>query len=205
MPYYEKYHILFIHIPKTGGTSLEETLQENSRQSLFSKTCYNDLLPVPYKNSSLQHQSLRTLKRYKKLLPFSFDDKLRIISIVRNPYTRIVSALLWNKLISKQSSKDDVYIALNLFTTKIGFDNHNLKQIDFISDENGNLDKNVIVLKQETLNDDCENLLGLQIKSNSHKQFNSLYIENFLNSSSINLINRIYKEDFIQLGYSMII
>ena len=44
MPYYKDIHTLFIHIPKTGGSSLEKYLQIKSTQTLFSGPT-NDIIP----------------------------------------------------------------------------------------------------------------------------------------------------------------
>ena len=36
MPYYSNINVLFIHIPKTGGTVIEEAIQKKTKQTLYS-------------------------------------------------------------------------------------------------------------------------------------------------------------------------
>jgi hypothetical protein len=45
MPYYKEIHTLFIHIPKTGGTSLEEYLRTKYTESIFSHVPDDNFLP----------------------------------------------------------------------------------------------------------------------------------------------------------------
>ena len=67
MPYYKESNILFIHIPKTGGTVIETQLKKKFKQTLYGDET-NDILPHPYNNTSLQHQYYTTLYKYRNLL-----------------------------------------------------------------------------------------------------------------------------------------
>ena len=55
MPYYKECNLLFIHIPKTGGTCIDTQICKSRKRTLYT-IFRNDLLPEPYKNISLQHQ-----------------------------------------------------------------------------------------------------------------------------------------------------
>ena len=56
----------------------------------------NKILPTKeLQNISLQHQTYNTLFNYKELLNIDFNDNLKIISVVRNPYNRLISDLFW--------------------------------------------------------------------------------------------------------------
>ena len=99
MPYYKDINLLFVHIPKTGGTSLENFLQNKYKQTLLSSFT-NDILPDPeYRKISLQHQTYNTIFKYRDILDINFES-IKIISIVRNPYDRIISYLLFLGLIN---------------------------------------------------------------------------------------------------------
>jgi hypothetical protein len=70
MPYYKNNHIniLFIHIPKTGGTSVEKYLSTKYNIVLDGKALYTNYPNNIYKNinSSLQHVSYNTILKYKQ-------------------------------------------------------------------------------------------------------------------------------------------
>ena len=202
MPYYKKSNILFIHIPKTGGTVIENQLKKKFEQTLYSgKT--NNLLPKPYNNISLQHQYYTTLYKYRNLLNINFKN-IKIFTIVRNPYDRIISDLFWYRLIRKDFTAEQVYkIIKNDYIGK-NFDNHNRPQYKFITDKNFKLFKNVKLFKTETLNQDNQKLndyLGIKInikKNNINKDYSR-----YLNKDSIDLINYYYKYDFKLFNYQM--
>lgn len=208
MPYYKKKHILFIHIPKTGGTSVEDTLKHGDIQTMYSGK-RNNIMPIQYlRHISLQHQTFNNIFRYRRFLPVKFDSKLRVISVVRNPYTRIVSDLFFHKLINVRTSANQVNRILRRYVRAMGsrFDNHNLPQYKFITDVKGKLIKGLILIKQENLNSDMKNKLNINIifnkKKNGEKRKRDYY--SYLNNDSIRLINRVYKRDFELFGYKMI-
>lgn len=72
---------IFIHIPKNGGTSIENKLD---KIKLISKKFYD--------NVPIQHLTLPYIKHNLKLKNY---DKLIKFTIVRNPYERLLSDYYW--------------------------------------------------------------------------------------------------------------
>ena len=67
---------------------------------------------------------------------------LFIFASVRNPYTRAISDLFFFNLIKKNSSKEFVYNTLKMFVyAKKRFDNHNLPQYLYFTNNRGKLTK----------------------------------------------------------------
>ena len=107
MPYFhnDTINLLLIHIPKTGGTSLESYFSEKydiplNLDSLYEDVEDNNFLEKETKirnhlevNATLQHLIYRTIMKYKDFFKIDCND-LEIITIVRNPYERIVSGFL---------------------------------------------------------------------------------------------------------------
>ena len=106
MPYYPNKNILFIHIPKTGGTVIEDEIKKQYNETLYSGYS-NNILEYPYNKISLQHQLYTTIYKYKNILNINFNN-IKIFSVVRNPYDRIISDLFWYNLIEKDDSSDIV-------------------------------------------------------------------------------------------------
>jgi len=145
MPYIKNLNksinILYIHIPKTGGTTIEKYLsyQFNYGKPLLPKNLFS-----PHQNmfkflfyGSPQHQSYRTLMKYKNKLGI-ITTNLKIFASVRNPYTKIVSDLFHHRLINKNSSQSHVYNALVRFVfSKNKFDNHNLMKPQMFDNHRG--------------------------------------------------------------------
>lgn len=206
MPYYQPkknnadqiHDILFIHIPKTGGTTLEQYLKKKYIQTLYSFKNSQMLPEDNLKNISLQHQTYNTINKYKDVLKVKFDDKLKIITIVRNPYDRIISDLFFYKLIEKNTSPEDVYIIIKKYIDKdILYDNHNIPQYKFIIDNNEKLLSNIHIFRTENL---TKELHEYGFVDYNGKNCSTNY-DSYLNNDSIKLINRIYHKDFILLKY----
>ena len=204
MPYYPNKNILFIHIPKTGGTVIENQIKKQYNQTLYSgKT--NNILEYPYNKISLQHQFYTTIYKYKNILNINFNN-IKIFSVVRNPYDRIISDLFWFNFITKDDSSDKVYnIIKNNYLYRDDLDNHNLPQYLFITDENKKLLPNIKIFKTEELNikdNELNNFLNINInikRENVNKNYSK-----YLNRKSINIINNFYKKDFKLFGYNTI-
>jgi hypothetical protein len=196
MPYYPDINVLFIHIPKTGGTNIENNITINTKQTLFSGET-NTLLPFPYNNKSLQHQFYTTIYKYKNELDINFEN-IKIFSVVRNPYDRIISDLFWNKLIKINYSADEIFdVIKNNYLYRDDLDNHNIPQYKFITNEKLEIFPNIKIFKTETLNKDNEKIndfigINFNIEINNVNKDYSIY----LNKNSISLINDFYKKDF---------
>ena len=202
MPYYKSKNILFIHIPKTGGTVIENEIKKKSRQTLYSGRI-NRILPKPY-NSSLQHQFYTTLYKFRNKLNINFDN-IKVFSVVRNPYDRVISDLFWYNLIKKDYDSTKVYnVIKNKYLNRNDLDNHNKPQYKFVTDEMGVLIPHIKILKTEELNqinDDINKFIGFEInikRGNTNKDYSR-----YLNNNSISLINDFYKKDFELFNYKI--
>jgi hypothetical protein len=203
MPYYEKLNILFIHIPKTGGTVCEGALSKYSNQRLYSGYT-NSLLPSPYNKTSLQHQFYTTIYNFQEKLNVNFKN-IKIFAVVRNPYDRVISDLFWYRLINRNTDTEQVYnVIKNNYLRRDDLDNHNEPQYKFITDSNSKLIPDIKIFKTEKLNEDNDKInkfLGIDInikRNNVNKDYSR-----YLNKKSISLINEFYKKDFKLFNYEM--
>lgn len=120
---------IYIHIPKTAGTSIEQFLKDNGKNSI-------DYLGVR-NNRSLHHLLAIELR---KELPFLFKKYYKF-SLVRNPYDRLLSEYYWTPIPgvgykSGQSKADFITYVSNVVNKKLYFDNiyndHFIPQVDFL-------------------------------------------------------------------------
>ena len=205
MPYFKNnnLNLLFIHIPKTGGTSLERYLSIKHGIPLNTKSLYSSSTNG-YNNVSLQHQKYNTLLNKNENFGVDFNN-IKIISIVRNPYERIVSDLFFFNLIDNTTLKKHVYRILKKYVDSNNYDNHNIPQYSFLIDDSNKINKDIIVFKTETLTNDLikYGFTDFNKNENVNNIKNVNYFE-FLNKKSVNLINNFYKKDFELFDYPFI-
>jgi hypothetical protein len=207
MPYYVRKHILFIHIPKTGGTSVEYALKRRDIQTMFSGR-FNRIMPQGrLRRISLQHQTLHNIIKYRRRLPVRFNKRLRIITVVRNPYKRLVSDLFWYNLINNQTRPETVFEVIKRYVRANIYDNHNIPQHKFLVDEKGHMYRRIIIMKTERLTEQMKRKFNINLIHNSNvqggKKVKKDYMS-FLNEESIKFINNFYKRDFELFGYEFI-
>lgn len=116
MPFHPTLKLLFVHIPKTGGTSLEKYFDMCHAENLWFDRWDRDrelfikerghLLNGPGFDFEPQHYPVAILK---KLIP-DYDDFFKF-SFVRHPYTKLLSEYFWseNKVPVKPSDFDPVH------------------------------------------------------------------------------------------------
>ena len=210
MPYFKNddINVLFIHIPKTGGSSIESYFSLKFNIPLNNQSLYDFINTEHLLNknvvikSSLQHVTYRQIIKYSEIFNIDFDN-IKIITAVRNPYERLVSDLFFFKLIGVNSTKEEVFDILNKYLVS-DLDNHNMPQYEFITNDKGEIIQNIHILKTESLNDKMKNLgytdFGSYEKRNVN--VNKLNYYNYLNNESIELINKFYHLDFILFNYA---
>ena len=97
MPVYRKHRLVHIHIPRTGGTAIEQFFHRLGDlvwglDSWVGQEHYNG------RWYELQHMTIGELKSFTGS---EFDSNESFV-VVRNPYERIVSDYLWRCLVKKR-------------------------------------------------------------------------------------------------------
>ena len=131
-------------------------------------------------------------------------DNIKIITIVRNPYERIVSDLFFNNLITKDTSKETVFDIINQYLESDKYDNHNIPQHNFITNDNQEIIPNIHILRTESLNNDMHHLGYTDFNLFSNANPNKVKYADYLSNKSIEIINNFYHLDFILFSYDKI-
>jgi hypothetical protein len=175
--------VLFIHIPKTAGTSI------------FNKI-YTKNLDIWDRTSPRSHESYISLKNNNKI-----DDSVFSFSVVRNPYTRTYSCFNQFNKINKTTISFIEYLKniknnnISLITPLL-----HLPQLDYVINELGNVAIKKIYRFEnlKELESDFGWTLGFDnIGNYVIESYNKDYTD-----EAISLIQELYDSDFIHFGYS---
>ena len=210
MPYYKKDNILFLHIPKTGGMSIESTIFENKSTILNEKICpkYNVVQQhLTYKQIKNMYnfdwKSLFTLKNpYTKVI--SDWENIFVFAFVRNPYTRIVSEYSKHWSNSFDSFEHFINTIKNDYRNP-KYNNHLIPQTEFIYYKNNNVCD--FVGRQENYEKDYYKLCDILNIDKPMKFVNkwkkdSSAVNSIKDNKNIrNIIYEMYEKDFNLLSY----
>lgn len=215
MPICHKRKLIFIHVPKTGGTSVEKVLRLESLHNLFSyKKCIAsmpniaDIFNGIDKNIvlSITPQHL-TSCHLKNIFPSQFETYTKF-AIVRNPYDRIVSEYHYiNDFMKHDFLKQYRDISFLEFLKRVRetprmlqvslFDNHFLSQSEYLRCLNKEQDN---IFRYENIEDvfrwlnvKCEH----KRKSKNKKDYRSYYCK-----QSKRIVKYMYEEDLETFKYS---
>jgi hypothetical protein len=199
MPYFRKANLLLIHIPKTGGTSIETYFSNKLNIPLNEESLYGFLDPVVslksgvHLNHSLQHLTMDEIKQYNYFFKI---PKSYVITIVRNPYERLMSELFYQNKVKVEDKPSTVYQLIRWAIIK-NKDNHTLPQHKYIHGR-------VIILHTETLEEEMHQLGFTDFSKKENVNPNKVNYYDYLNADSIRLINSYYKLDFEWFGYPLL-
>ena len=196
--YFDKIKQLkFIHITKTAGTSIEKIGKQN-----------NILWGMYHKEYKWWHQPFKNK-------PESLKSKYNWFTVVRNPYTRIISEFYckWGTQIEndkKSISKLEFnQIIKHHILNRNSLNKHG--QSGHYKEQHLYLDKkyNIHILKFENISVDFNNLMkkySLNIELDKYENKNEkIYTVNSLSPEVIKLINTVYDKDFKIFKYKKIV
>jgi len=193
MPIIHDHKIIFIHIPKTGGTSIESCF---NMKMLNKKNMYGT-----YNKQEFTHFTAKDIKA-------SIDENIwkeyTKFTIIRNPYDKMISE--WKRIVG--NLKDEPNQFKNwLKKVRIPKDHKNkntthfTKQVDFV------LEKNKEIVDKIFRFENYEEVTNfIKIKTNkivphanrsTHKHYSYYYDE-----EAKNILENLYKEDLDYFGYS---
>ena len=213
MPIDYKHKTIFVHIPKTGGSSIERALNTVLEDQFYSITrAKNSNLPYSCnKLNSVQYEQCInkcpqhfTLNELKAILPETIYSNFYKFTIVRNPYDRLVSEYCFGKYIYNTFKAPNynwpvfakLVECLELPQLKriVNFDAHLEPQYTFVNE-----DINDIFYFEKI--QECFDKLKTKnihiLKSNNRKPYQEYYTKELQDK-----VYAFYLEDFIKFGYN---
>jgi len=203
-----KHKCIFIHIPKTGGSSVENVLwplkSDRTIDNLwmgFVKPYYNK-----YQTGGLQHL---TSEQIKKEVGDNIFNSYYKFSIKRNPYDKAVSQFVYMKqkrndlrgfIGMRENTSFKKYLQLISKTLHVQW----MPQTDFLVDSK----REVIVddiIRFENLNEDFQiiiNQLGIQNIHLSHEnKTKRKHYTHYYDDESKKIVFNMYKQDIERFNY----
>lgn len=223
MPFNKRLKTIFVHIPKCAGTSISKSLDMTTKDNL----CYNGSpanyphlhkIYRPYFSEEEYRYVLRrppqhfSLREVKKIIG-NVDDYF-IFSVVRNPYTKLLSAFLrikaeWPPVPEFRSLESffDCFLMMENNEPKLfnAYNGHVLPQWWFLLNEQGNLDDLDAIYKFENIKE-CYNKIqelnpGVPFPhSNKGREDQSTY-DSYYTPQLKEKVYNYYKKDFELFGY----
>ena len=202
MPIYTKknYSILFIHIPKCGGSSFSDFLIRNKYEESLTVRG-KAIKDIEFWKSSPQHLHKDVLK---KLLNFEKFDK--IITIVREPFERLKSEYYWllkSGIIEEKGNIPGKWfddLIEKYHTNKYIYDNHIRPQNEFLINES-----KVFKLEEEGINKAIKYALNkAPYRVLNNKKLKKTQKNEFIDNQFQEIegkIKNFYSEDYKILGY----
>lgn len=150
-----QHKFIFIHIPKTGGTSIEEALRDESCQLLAGAWDYTRARHAP-----LNHLTLQELADSGLVTPAQINAYFKFC-FVRNPWDRLISEVScrWmSPWFSDMPMEQRIRYACTQAAKPTGIANHLRPQVDFVTADGFQLD---FIGRFEQLEEDFEEICRL--------------------------------------------
>jgi hypothetical protein len=195
------YSFLFIHIPRTSGSSVEDYFKKMGYSIKLLDRDYNTNKNKSFLKISPQHLYLNDVLSFS-----SSNNFTKIFTIVRNPIDRFISAYNFAKNCSLMDSSYTIssfidHILDNTININFDFDRHFASQSDFIKNDLG---INIDIFKFEELHEFYKYLHSFNSKKYPIEKTNSTtHLECNLKRTDKKRISEIYKDDFNNFGYNL--
>lgn len=209
------YKVIYIHIPKCAGSSIERYF--GAKPFNWKEPNYDKLVGWdPKRKIHLQHATPRQLLELDLITESVWDDYYKF-TIIRDPWSRLVSSFVWLKHEhSIKGSFSDFLLRTGQFERildpSIGMETrseHLKPQMDYIT-LNG---KNCLdyICHFETLEKDIQEIfnkigisgtLGYYDKKGRYKR--GFHYSELFDKKTYNLVRELYPEDLERLGYKFV-
>lgn len=202
-----EYKFVFVHIPKTGGSSIESVFGYNLwDKNAFADNYYNLDLALgfcPKRKKYLQHLTMNEIESFAKN---KIDGYFRF-AFVRNPWSRAVSDYLFYTRGQTASFKDFLLTPNDRISNNVKIDpSHLIEQHRFIYNENNNLMVD-FVGKFESLQEDfniiCDqiNYPRTKLPHNNKSLHNGSY-KSYYNQETYDIVNQKFAKDIKLFNYN---
>ena len=212
---------IFIHIPKTAGIYVRNTLVNNYNFKLYLfkrpdhiKYCntnlkYNQEHELSFCSNKGVLQYYKTSPELNELMNIDDDEwkTYKKFCVVRNPYEKVISA--WNYLMETMNLNIEfkIYLEFKDIVSENEYWHIFMPQYENMIDENNNMVIDYII-KFENLEEDLAKVLkniGVdKIIHNKEKVKNKRqydYYKKYYDQNSLEIINKLYEKDFELFGY----
>lgn len=221
MPVYKQHRLVHIHIPKTGGTAIEEQFFQ-----LDDMTWSNDswLGEVQRDGRWYEYQHLTNIE-FRRLSDGEFDD-FTAFAAIRDPYSRLVSEYLWRSSIANanpdsflqsfdtfdafvraiphdiDTNWDQLIASADMPTANLLI--HTRPQYHYLVDDSHTINPSIRLLRYEHLKDDLEDFFApLQITNTVVVNPAKRDVGDYFTDETISIVNERYQADFARLAYPL--
>lgn len=210
MPISHKYKVIFIHIPKTSGTYIEnllgmhENINKVGLKAVKTKEANSHLF-----GNGVQHLTIYGLSDLVDKQIFNCYTKF---TVVRNPYTRIISSIAWS-CGHKSWQSNGKKMQATKFTEKLNKiytqfkengklpQRHQL-QYNYTQIDGENCMDKIFKFEEYTEIDDFLSDLGITVKKEKRMVTDKYADDVYLTKDNKEKIYEMYKKDFDFFGYS---
>ena len=203
MPVCRNKKIIFIHIPKNAGESIEKSL------NIYNGGKVENIFGI---NNSIVLQHLTAIQLKNSYFDNSEWNKYFKFAVIRNPWSKVVSEYNWYL---RYGPKIQFFEWINTLKNRININNainineigHNIEQYKYIYNENDQLliDK---IIYFENLNSEFNDLCldkkwSFKLpKTSDTKSFFNINFQKYYDINSLRIVSDVYQKDINYFNYS---
>tara|TARA_Y100000310_G_scaffold344816_1_gene459720 strand:+ start:21696 stop:22385 length:690 start_codon:yes stop_codon:yes gene_type:complete len=187
--------VAFVHLPKTGGSSIEHWLEERAESTLLLSK-----FPAQSMKTTPQHISISDIQLLANRKQFDVA-----FAIVRNPFRRLESEFRYRMHLNETSDEEAVYFSPWVLKTLHQYNKNAWVYDNHIRPQHEFLDKTVKVFKFEdgllNVANAVSNALNIESPEQLPHEKNSSKVPLFWTKEAIEATSEFYQRDIEVFGY----
>ena len=176
----DSHKVIFIHIPKNAGTSIETYFANDS-----------------FRIQPTKHADIHEIKRKFK----NSYNNYKKFTIIRNPYDKMVS---WYFYLKRNLGENYNVIEFNEWIKDTSKFWHVNDPVSYLKPQFEWIDNTVEIIKFENINEELNNFFGEKINLPITNKSNRNHYLEYYNENSLDIIYNRYKKDFKKYNYKKI-